>query len=1312
MKVGKKIFALLLSAAIIMNASVIDALAEESMQKPENPEENITGRAAYAAEVSGQPYQSLQDAVDSVADSGTVKLTNHITLQEQVTIPSEKTILLDMNGKTLSVGFSDSSQNLIVNRGTLIIAGKGGFDAAGAARYRGFLENYGTLTVENGVFQMPDEAMTVHLRNHGTALIEGGSFSGGATIVRSYAGSHTTITDGDFTNHIYPAVDVNGETLITGGTFTNTSCSSCDPNNWGYTIRSGCDKDPDARLTITPASEGSVVVTGTQGGLTAISGTMEVNGGTYRTVDCAQQHGHIFYALYVAGEKGTVQAVINGGTFETKGNVAAVLVGNSGDGGVKEQAVLQIRGGRFLAPENVPAYKVDAPLGELNVSGGTFSSVVEERYLAEGCMQNVNGAVGPAEEGFAAAKIGTAYYQTLAQAVDGANAGDTITLLSDIDLGSGSITIEKAVTLDLSGCTIESSNNVYTLYMKAGLTVRDSKGGGVILNTGSGPQNIAVVVSEVGTEAYFESGMASGYYALFVQKGAKAVISGGRYEGTFAGISVLGLNDEANKTSVEVKGGEIQGGSYAVAGKGTADHTEIVITGGTLEAAAGNVIYHPQVGDLTIGGDAQLMGLNGVQYCGAGTLTIGGNASITATMPYTEFPSKSASQTDGSTHDGAALSVVSRGDGYQDGDQRMTVNITGGTLISRGNAAVSVYRLEQVGGQWVTNENTHVKNYLAALTISGGSFSAGSKKGVFEVEKKAADNVAATGGHFTSDPSEYVPEGGAAPLYVVASDKPGYAYMVTPTAPVEVDPIVVEKTESAVSETIGAQDKTKIEAVIGKAQVSGVSDAVTESAQNVIIDQVEQALTPSDKVVVEITVRLTAAESDLNAGEQSYLSYQAAPVAKVTVNGEVAKENMEVPNTYLDSQASIEVRLPVPADMTLQEIMHISDDGTRERYLSGSGFTVEDDGCAVLHVRHFSTFVLSGQLTVAARIGNTDYGTLQEAVNAANAGDTIVLTQSCDEQVIVSGKSVTIDRDGHAYDESRLALGSYCSMRVSGDKIMITYSAPSGGSSAGGSPSYNVSLPGKVTGGDIKVSPRNADKGDTVTVTVTPDKGYELDKLTVTDQKGDKLELSDKGDGRFTFKMPADRVEVKVSFKLIGAKPEVPAFTDVPADAYYADAVKWAVEQGITLGDSADTFAPNASCTRAQMATFLWRASGSPEFEGVNPFADVSAGAYYYDAVLWAAEKNITNGTAAADFSPDGLLTRGQAVTLLWRANGSPVIHRDINFDDVPADAYYAEAVRWAVSEGITAGTGSNEFSPNAPCTRAQIVTFMYRDMR
>ena len=146
----------------------------------------------------------------------------------------------------------------------------------------------------------------------------------------------------------------------------------------------------------------------------------------------------------------------------------------------------------------------------------------------------------------------------------------------------------------------------------------------------------------------------------------------------------------------------------------------------------------------------------------------------------------------------------------------------------------------------------------------------------------------------------------------------------------------------------------------------------------------------------------------------------------------------------------IEVRLPIPADLEPQEIMHIADDGTRERYLNGSGFTVED-GCAVLHVKHFSTFVLNGQLTVAAKIGESEYGTLQEAVNAAKSGDTIVLTQDCDEKISVSGKSVTIDLDGHTYDKDKITLGSRCSMSVSDDKITITYSAPSGGGSSSSS---------------------------------------------------------------------------------------------------------------------------------------------------------------------------------------------------------------------------------------------------------------------
>lgn len=268
----------------------------------------------------------------------------------------------------------------------------------------------------------------------------------------------------------------------------------------------------------------------------------------------------------------------------------------------------------------------------------------------------------------------------------------------------------------------------------------------------------------------------------------------------------------------------------------------------------------------------------------------------------------------------------------------------------------------------------------------------------------------------------------------------------------------------------------------------------------------------------------------------------------------------------------------------------------------------------------------------------------------------------------------------------------------------------SGGSSSSGSSGgdYIVSVDSDKHG-TVTVSPKRADKGDTVTITVCPDKGYELDELTVTDKSGDTIKIKDKGNGKFTFTMPGSKVTVEASFKQIDAKPEVPAFVDVPADAYYADAVAWAVKEGITSGTSATTFTPNASCTRAQMVTFLWRANGSPKATGVNPFTDVSADAYYYDAVLWAAEKGITSGTTATTFSPDAVLTRGQTVTFLYRAAGTPAVSGG-SFADVDANAYYADAVAWAVSEGITSGTSATTFSPDAACTRGQIVTFLYRD--
>ena len=268
------------------------------------------------------------------------------------------------------------------------------------------------------------------------------------------------------------------------------------------------------------------------------------------------------------------------------------------------------------------------------------------------------------------------------------------------------------------------------------------------------------------------------------------------------------------------------------------------------------------------------------------------------------------------------------------------------------------------------------------------------------------------------------------------------------------------------------------------------------------------------------------------------------------------------------------------------------------------------------------------------------------------------------------------------------------------------YVRSSGG--GGGSSTYAVTVK-SGDNGSVSASPTRASKGDTVTVTVKPDKGYVLDRLTIAESDGDTVSYKSKGDGKYTFAMPASAVTVKATF--VPEEKEAAAFTDVPADAYYADAVAWAVESGITNGITATTFAPNRSCTRGQVVTFLWRAAGEPEpVTTVNPFTDVSEDAYNYKAILWAYENGITSGTTATTFAPNATCTRAQIVTFLYRADGARTVAGGSAFADVPADAYYANAVTWAVEEGITNGITETSFAPNETCTRAQIVTFLYRD--
>ena len=267
------------------------------------------------------------------------------------------------------------------------------------------------------------------------------------------------------------------------------------------------------------------------------------------------------------------------------------------------------------------------------------------------------------------------------------------------------------------------------------------------------------------------------------------------------------------------------------------------------------------------------------------------------------------------------------------------------------------------------------------------------------------------------------------------------------------------------------------------------------------------------------------------------------------------------------------------------------------------------------------------------------------------------------------------------------------------------------GGSSGGSSSYPITVPSKTENGTVTVSPKSASAGSTVTITVKPDSGYVLETISVTDKNGNDLKLTDKGGGKYTFTMPASKVEVKATF--MEDNSVLNFFYDVPNDAYYYEAIKWAAENGVTGGVGNSLFAPNQPCTRAQIVTFLWRAAGSPVVNYLMPFTDVDEGAYYAEAVRWAASTGIVTGLTETTFGTDSVCTRAQAAAMIYRCaqaqgkgfTGAWMFH--LPFTDVPEWAY--ESVAWCYMNGVTTGVSETSFAPGNDCTRAQIVTFLWR---
>ena len=933
------------------------------------------------------------------------------------------------------------------------------------------------------------------------------------------------------------------------------------------------------------------------------------------------------------------------------------------------------------------------------VYGGTFTnydpsySVAEnppENFCADGYVSVQDGenyVVKPIAD-VAVAQVGDTYYLTLAEAIENASNNQTVTLLSDVTENDTTLLVkdQQAITLDLAGKNV----SVNSIDITAGnrLTICDSSTGGTLTFAGTHADiEGGTVIVDSGT---IESPTGYGFY----------VNNGG---------------------TVIVNGGVINSLDSSLAGNNTTGDMNFEVNGGTLTAQRGPAIYMPGQIILTVTGGT----LNGGISLRMGQVNISGgtiNATTGSIDSIQEYYNYS-----GNAWLADALYVFNGTYTSENGQygNSLNLNITGGTFncTNGQGSAIAIYDIGKVEQESKVTISGNAK--LSTTTSGRNAYDVLSLPQVGVTNPASGCNnpdfvgdvaTAISGGYFTSDPSDYL----AGNYYAVASDKDGYAYMVTDQKPQEAPVIVTENVEAEVAEgaNMTSEDKNAVLDVINSASVSGVADALTDPAKNEIVTKAnissEILDDPDQTVVIEIGVNVTATSAKLS-GDDATVTYQVTPVATVKVNGEEQPEKVSVPNSYLNGQ-KFTVRLPLPKGLKdPQEVMHIADNGTRERF-TGSELNIEPNWVEV-NISHFSELIVNARETVAAKIGDTQYGTLQEAVSAAKSGDVIVLQQNCNEPITISGKSVTINKNGYIYSDSLVSVGANCTKTVSGNQIIVTYTAPSrpsgGGSSSSDSGDYLISVD-RVSGGRVTVQPGRADKGDTVTITVYPNDGYELDELVVTDSRGNEIDLDARSATRFTFTMPGGKVTVEASFVREGGQTQTPqtTFADVPASAWYYDAVEYVYENGLMSGVSGGRFAPDDTLTRAMLVQTLYAMEGRPAAASAG-FADVASGDWYASAVNWAAANGVVSGVSETGFGPNNALTREQLALILYRFaqyKGYDVTGTSdlaAYADGSSVSGWAAEAMGWAVDAGLISGVGGNQIAPTGTASRAQVAQIL-----
>ena len=933
------------------------------------------------------------------------------------------------------------------------------------------------------------------------------------------------------------------------------------------------------------------------------------------------------------------------------------------------------------------------------------------------------------------ARIGETTYATLKAAFEGAKDGDTITLTNNIKV-EDTLVVTKTLTLDLAEHTLSNEKDIWSDDNWSLISVREN---GNLTITGNGTLKAKendcypVDVQDEGAQLTIENGTFIGnIHAVYVETGA-AYIKGGTYsvqqkypDSSKADEFVLNLYDANRRNGtakLSVSGGifvafnpancqaEAQGTNFCAAGytTSTKDNNIYTVVEGENAAVANaganyntlaNAISSADSGDtvtllkdtkeditipagkiitLDLNGN-KLTNVSGHTITNNGTLFVTGNGTVdniahgksalynntgaTATLNGGTFTR--------SAEAGTASPDSANGNSWYTVKNYGTMTINSNTTItntgsyssaiangwydaskagSNGEPTCTADAVLTINGGNISGGKITVKNDdYGTLSITGGSLSQ-PLSGLYCIYN--ANVTAISGGNVNGPVGNY--NGASTEADQGEFSITGGLFSSDPSAYVADDhyvdasnngdyPYTVKEGAKPAGALIVVKDKTDT-AVNG--DITGDDKtAINNVISKANVDGVAEAVAPAKKADIVAKSSATVAENDKVEIEVAVkVEAKAADLA----NGKLTFEASPVATVKVNGTAT-GTTVPVTNDM-----------------LNGNAITVKlplPTGFKPEQIKHISSD------------GSVEYF-LKTAKRGANTFEI---------------------KDGCAV----FTITKFSTFELSGT---VTYVEPSYYSGSSSDPTYSVTVD-KTENGSVTVSPKSASKGDTVTITVKPDSGYVLETLTVTDKNGNELTLKDKGDGKYTFTMPAGKVEVKATF--MEDNSMLNFFYDVPNGAYFYEAVKWAVENGITTGVGNDLFAPEQPCTRAQIVTFLWRAAGSPEPKTTSSFTDVPVSTYYAKAVAWAVENGITNGMTETEFAPDATCTRGQSVTFLYRALKG-IASGSANFTDVASDAFYADAISWAVANNVTNGTSNTTFSPNADCTRAEIVTFLYR---